>query len=638
MRTSSPRPEVSPPRSTDSYLWAVGDGVTQIPAGTRVGGRYVVLAPHVWRDHRPGRVGDRPPELPAAALPYLHLHPHRLHLPQVHQVCLINGQDGRAPAEPVLLLGNIPVDGSGRLYPAIDKAWSQVTAVRQVYWLWQMLALWDPLQQQGVASSLLVADNLRVEGWRLRLLQLYADPLQPGDGSDGSETVPVTLPLGALAELWQRWVDRVQPQISPDLQEICQQMRQPDATAETVAVPLNQLLLAQAAQMPLRLQIEGGTSTGPQRSHNEDACYPLTLSPSTAVQPAEALSPRIAIVCDGIGGHAGGEVASQLAIRTLRLQLQALLTEVADQTEPLQPAVIMQQIAATVRVVNNLIASQNNAQGREARQRMATTLVLALQVPQQIETPTGKAGSHELYLAHVGDSRAYWLTSRYCQQLTVDDDVASREVVQGRSLYPEAIDRPDAAALTQALGTRDGEALRPTIQRFILEEDGLLLLCSDGLSDRNGLQESWENLTRLVLKGKINLATATRSWIDVANRHNGQDNTSVVLLQCQVSPTYPQLFEPGAVPAAETTSEWSEASRALLYGEAGADDEAQAIASHEADAKAISLWAIALGLAVIMFVGGVAGIFAWRQIDGAGFQRLIEQVLSPAPTTNPPPE
>ncbi|MHC5830810.1 MAG: PP2C family protein-serine/threonine phosphatase, partial [Nostoc sp.] len=101
--------------------------------------------------------------------------------------------------------------------------------------------------------------------------------------------------------------------------------------------------------------------------------------------------------------------------------------------------------------------------------------------------------THELYLANVGDSRAYWITRNYCQLLTVDDNVATREVRLAQSLYRKALLRADASALTQALGTKDAESLRLKVQRLIVEEDGILLLCSDGLSDNNWVEQSWQN-------------------------------------------------------------------------------------------------------------------------------------------------
>jgi protein phosphatase len=288
----------------------------------------------------------------------------------------------------------------------------------------------------------------------------------------------------------------------------------------------------------------------------------------------------------------------------------------------------MQQLESIVRVVNNLIATQNDAQGRESRQRMGTTLVMALQLPQQVRTPTGSANAHELYLVHVGDSRAYWLTPRYCQLLTVDDDVAAREVRLGRSLYGDALRRSDAGALTQAMGTRDAEFLRPTIQRFVIEEDGLLLLCSDGLSDNHLVERFWAESTYQVFKGKLSVMAAAQSWVELANQQNGHDNTSVVLLQCQVSPESPQLFEPAALPSAAEPqeSELSEASKALLYGESAAYSEA---ATSRSPSQPLSPWAIRAGLAVLLFIVGAVGVAAWHQIDPIGFDRTWQQILQP---------
>jgi hypothetical protein len=170
---------------------------------------------------------------------------------------------------------------------------------------------------------------------------------------------------------------------------------------------------------------------------------------------------------------------------------------------------------------------------------------MALQLPQIVKLPDGQGNAHELYIASVGDSRAYWITSRYCQQLTVDDDVATREVRLGRRLYRQALQRQDAKALTQALGTRDAELLRPTIQRFILEEDGLLLLCSDGLSDNDWLDELCADYPRDIFSGKLSVEAAVRSLIERANQKNGHDNTSIVLTYCAVSPQYPVVLNLG---------------------------------------------------------------------------------------------
>ena len=515
------------------YLWVVGPAAEQVPAGQVIADRYFVIAPQIWLDSRPSLTPSVPEQLPDTIMPYLHLYPQRLHTPEVYGFCSLGEA---AEATEVLLLENVPVNNFGSLNPSILQAWSQTTATRQVYWLWQMLQLWTPLSEQGVASSLLVPENLRVEGWRVRLLELHRGNFVPT--------------LKDLGDVWSGLVESARPEVQSRLGEICQFMRRSSMNLDAIALELNDLLLEQAAKLPLHLEVVGMTDTGPQRSHNEDSCYPI----ATDLQLSKTLGndkliPYLTMVCDGVGGHEGGEVASQLAVQSLKSLIQNLLTEIADQQELMTPGMVIKQLEEIVRVVNNVISAQNNEQGKELRERMGTTLVMALQLPQKIKVSDDLsiANSHELYLVNVGDSRAYWISKDYCQRLTVDDDVASREVQLGHSLHWETQLRSDAGALTQALGTRDGDFLRPIIQRFIVEDEGLLLLCSDGLTDNDWVEKSWENYGPPVLDGQMSLEAAVQSWIRLANEKNGYDNTSVVATHCRMSPERLVLFPPASV-------------------------------------------------------------------------------------------
>lgn len=606
------------------YLWVAGELSKQPTVGSLVAGRYFVKTPQIWLDTQPALVPDFPAvELPDSILPYLHLYPQRLHVPEVYGIC--PEHEGVSNSE-VFLLENVPLDSSGLLFPAIARAWSQATAVRQVYWLWQLLQLWVPLTEQGVSTSLLMADNIRVEGWRVRLCQLFQDErVLPAD----EETLEVSSSapnLADLAHLWLEWMHAAKPTIATALQDICRDMQADGATPQTIVPRLNQLLLQQAAQLPLRLQTVGASDTGPQYHHNEDTCYPVGDGANLA---NDGIFPQLAIVCDGIGGHEGGEVASQLAVQSIKLQVQAFLAEVAKQTEPFSPQIVAEQLEAVVRVINNVIANQNDNQGREARQRMGTTLVMALQLPQPLRQPDGTVSpnSHELYLVNVGDSRAYWITDRYCHRLTLDDDVAVREVRMGRVVYREALQRPDAGALIQALGTRDAEFLRPSIQRLVIEEDGILLLCSDGLSDYGRVEESWAEMMEGVLKGKSSLANAAKSWIELANQKNGHDNASVVLLQCHVSTPLPAIAFP--LPDQPAT-EWSESSRQLLQDPIQGETTIPTPRESATKSRHSKRWWLVLGLAGLLLLGGGLGLTLWSQVNPTGFQQFRER-LSPKP-------
>lgn len=603
------------------YLWAVGGQALQQTVGTSVAGRYYVTAPQVWLDTQPGlspAVSDTGPS--EAMLPYLYLYPYRIHLPELYGVCPASRKD----AAEILLLENEPLDPQGNLYPAIAQAWSGAPPVRQLYWLWQLLQLWSPLAEQGVAASLLAANNIRVQGWRVRLCQLIHDSvILPDAANTTTEVSP--LGLSDLANLWLSWIANSSPGLQESLTSLCQAMQAPAAEVTAIAQQLNQLLLEQAAQLPLRLHLVGATDPGPQYNHNEDTCYPLLADTRTA----DGLLPHLAVVCDGIGGHEGGEVASQLAVQSIKMQVQALLTEVAAESEPVEPAILMEQLATVARVANNLIAAQNDVQEREARRRMGTTLMMAVQLPQRVRLSNGALADngHELYLVSVGDSRAYWLTPRDCHRLTVDDDVAAREVRRGRSLYREALQRPDAGSLTQALGTRDADFLHPTVQRFILEEDGILLLCSDGLSDNGWVESAWQELTESVLRGKQSLTNAAQAWIDLANEKNGHDNVSVVLMRCYVSSSQPEVSLPD-MGSAFPTADWGATARPSSETDQLAEPEVPPAAkpivrSHR--------WRTTLlGLLIVLLASGI-GATIWAYRYPGGFRQLWERIQPPSP-------
>ncbi len=346
------------------------------------------------------------------------------------------------------------------------------------------------------------------------------------------------------------------PDIREQLEGVCQIWRE-EGVWEKGLVVLNQILLELAAELPLKVVTVGGSDRGPRRSHNEDSCYPVTVSAPghSHTTPEFDYISQLAIVCDGLDGHEGGEVASELAVRSLKLQVQGLLLELSEQTAVVMPTVWQEHITSVIRIVNNLIATHNDLKGRSGRERMGTTLVMALQIAQRVRTAFGLdfPNAHELYLAHVGDSRAYWITPDYCQLLTQDDDFAHWQVMKGESAPREARSRSQALQLTQALGTchADSRDLTPHVQRFLIEEDGILLLCSDGLSDRGTIEQYWQQDIDEILAGKITLDEAVRRWLERGAWRNNPDNFSVVLMYCRVSPEAGISTQPISLAAAE---------------------------------------------------------------------------------------
>ncbi|MEC4984041.1 MAG: PP2C family serine/threonine-protein phosphatase [Oscillatoria sp. PMC 1068.18] len=627
----------SPSQFHSPHLWAAGSLAAEFAPGELVANRYQVVAPQIWRDTNPKEPPSLSDPAPESAIAYLGLFGLSLHLPRLYGICQL--EEGE-----VMVLENVPLTPEGEFYPSLKQVWADASPVRQVYWLWQILSLCQPLTQEGVASSLLDWDNIRVQGWRVRLKQLFLDSetnpppelLQSSITSTSESATliqaPLNLYLQKLGAIWQPLVSSAKAVVAPQLEAITQQLQTPDVEFATVSATLNQILLEQAAQQPLRIQVASASDTGPKRSHNEDSCYPTAEEiENRFLQSPPILAEHLAIVCDGIGGHEGGEVASQLAVQSLKLQIQALLREISNDPEIMTPDLVAEQLAAIVRIANNIIAARNDEQEREWRQRMGTTLVMAVQLPQQIKNlELGVGNSHELYIVNVGDSKAYWITPEACYPLTVDDDLASRETTLARSLYREALQHRGAGALTQALGTKDAESLRPTVQRLILEEDGLLLLCSDGLSDNDLLEQYWAYFCPNVLNGEQSLAEAVQGLIDLANEKNGHDNTSVVLAAYGISPQYPVLVNLSELPQFSVVSSKSEASDSPETSEAIEEEtelelEPESEPSVEVNNRTqINIVALVLGVLALVASAALGGL-------------LLSKVLLDSDSENPTP-
>ena len=583
-------------------LWAIGAGTEAVAVGDTIGDRYEVIAPHIWKDLKPETPPATPESWPPTVRLYLQAHRQRLHVPGVYDVLPQSGKK-----EPWILLENAPINArSGEVFPTLSEQWPQVSAVRQLSWLWQIWQLWQVLEPLKVAGSLLDAENVRVEGWRVRLLKLTPD-----------DTAPTLKDLGAS---WEALIESAQGAIAASLTSVVQSMTEGELAPEQLSVDLNYLLLRESATYRPRFRVAGNTDPGPNQTRNEDACFPVG-------EQSEIPTPRIAIVCDGVGGHEAGEVASQVVVRSLHPQLQGLLAECGREEIAVPPQVVAQQIEAAIRVVNDLVNAQNDLQGRSERQRMGTTLVMALVVPQRIKTPNGWIQVDEVYIAQVGDSRAYWMTPDYCHQLTVDDDIAGRDTLAGRAFYSALRDRPEASSLTQAIGTRNSQYLTPHVQRLTLDEEGVLLLCTDGLSDHYQIENAWANYIGLITKDIISLQSAVDSWIQLANQKNGHDNVAVALMH--VKPLLADAF--GAAPempseADETTEEdLTDASKALLYGEEEAATTTNASTSGGPKATVPQWWLAVVALGILFF----AGVFGWwmaGQLSAPPTENEIESV------------
>ncbi len=228
------------------------------------------------------------------------------------------------------------------------------------------------------------------------------------------------------------------------------------------------------------MRIEAGVATdiGRVREANEDSYL---------------VEPPLYAVADGMGGHRGGEVASQLALETVETLFQEGRGTLAEQVQQAN------------RVVFARSAEDSEVTG------MGTTLTAAL---------IGTNGAH---LVHVGDSRAYLLRAGALRQLTEDHTLVNRMVKAGEISPEEADVHPHRNVLLRVLGTEP--AIDLDQQDVGLLEGDRLLLCSDGLT---GMVT--EDQVQAILEAEPRPQEAAERLVRAANRAGGLDNITVVVL------------------------------------------------------------------------------------------------------------
>ncbi|MEL6605254.1 MAG: serine/threonine phosphatase [Cyanobacteria bacterium J06614_10] len=292
----------------------------------------------------------------------------------------------------------------------------------------------------------------------------------------------------------------------------------PDNSEATMVLPMKLVSLEDAGQ----------TDVGRQRDHNED-CFLIanSLQKRSGNCGQRTRAHGLYVLCDGMGGHDGGEVASQLAAETLSEYFNEHWPAPRAGEAP-RPLPSEDTVIEAVRLANQAIFEVNEKEQRAGHERMGTTLVMLL-----------LEGTSAI-VAHVGDSRLYQHTRRIgLKQVTVDHEVGQREIQRG--IEPEAAySRPDAYQLTQALGPRESEDLVPSVSTLSFSEDTLLLLCSDGLSDNDVVEDYLESHIDPMLRGQKELETGVNNLVQLSNEVNGHDNITAIAIRLKVSPDLDQ--------------------------------------------------------------------------------------------------
>jgi serine/threonine protein phosphatase PrpC len=248
----------------------------------------------------------------------------------------------------------------------------------------------------------------------------------------------------------------------------------------------------------LRVEVAGETNVGRKRNHNED---------NLAIFSEYGLY----VVADGMGGHASGEVASKMAVDTLK-EFFAATADDPERTWPYKmdrsKGYEENRLITGIKLANLRIFE---AAQREARQRgMGTTIVSIFTVIDGV------------YVAHVGDSRVYRVRDGKLEQLTEDHSLLNDYVKMKRLTPAEIANFPHKNVIVRALGMKD--TVKVDTRFEVPRANDIVLLCTDGLSgpvtDDQILQ---------IVETSTDLKTASRRLIECANENGGPDNITCVL-------------------------------------------------------------------------------------------------------------
>ncbi|MBN8505309.1 MAG: Stp1/IreP family PP2C-type Ser/Thr phosphatase [Burkholderiales bacterium] len=249
------------------------------------------------------------------------------------------------------------------------------------------------------------------------------------------------------------------------------------------------------ARLPYTLHLHGLTDVGRARSNNEDAF--------ALVPPA-----GLAVLADGMGGYNAGEVASQMLTQFLRDELGRWLAE----AEGAPPAAVKQAMAICVDNANRAVFE--SAQDNPRYAGMGTTLVMAVFRPEGV------------WLGHIGDSRAYRLRAGRFEQLTRDHSLLQEQLDAGLITPEQAQFALHKNLVTRAVGVEAQVELEAHLH--LVQDDDLLLLCSDGLSDMLSDTEL-QSLCQAHAEKPQDLEPLSQALVSAANERGGRDNITAVL-------------------------------------------------------------------------------------------------------------
>jgi len=245
----------------------------------------------------------------------------------------------------------------------------------------------------------------------------------------------------------------------------------------------------------MKIQAYGMSDTGRIREINEDSFYISGFNDKN--------SDGFIVLADGMGGHNAGEIASGMAVSTITSELEKTVSEES-------PDKIIYNILSSIDYANKKIFEDSQRDIKKAG--MGSTLVVAY------------AKNSKLYVANIGDSRAYLKSGKSFTQITQDHSIVQELVSRGSITPEEALVHPDKNIITRAMGTE--RIVEADMFEYSLKSGDLIMLCSDGLSEMvrdNVIFETLENID--------DINDAVSALVTLANENGGKDNITVAILK-----------------------------------------------------------------------------------------------------------
>ncbi len=212
---------------------------------------------------------------------------------------------------------------------------------------------------------------------------------------------------------------------------------------------------------------------------------------------------QLFILADGMGGYNGGEIASQLAVKSAKSYIENNFKDTPKDRQS-----IIQLLGSSMEYANMVVYEKSKEDKKF--EGMGTTLEICL------------IHNSKVYIGHIGDSSIYRIRKEFTRKLTQDHSYVQKLVKEGTITQEQAIHHPQKNMLMKALGCNAFVEPDVMVKGFL--KDDILVMCTDGLTNLVNQEDIFR-------EAKKNIEWAPKELIDIANKNGGYDNITVVIIK-----------------------------------------------------------------------------------------------------------